>query len=1303
MTSSDAETHTTRAIDRFEIRGRLGAGAMGVVLEAYDRVRKQVIALKTLPNSEANALYRFKREFRTLADISHPNLVNLYDLFVEPEHAFFTMEKVDGTSFLSYVRPESEIGELETLHGAESVAPVSAPVSRGTDRSAEAANLRTGSVGASGTDLHALDTILGSLSAPGSLGSVTAAEAPVRASGGGGASGAIDEGRLRDALRQLALGVSAIHAAGKLHRDLKPSNVMVTGEGRLVILDFGLATELQAQEGGEGLSGTAAYMAPEQVDGHTVPASDWYAVGVMLFEALTGRRPFVGSLIQVLMDKRTHDAPSVRAMAPGAPADLAALCERLLARDPAGRPEAAEILRVFGGEAPVLAAPSELGAEALVGREPHLASLRAALGAVAGGEGVAVYVHGPSGTGKSALVRAFLAEARRSPQTALLASRCYLHESVPYKALDGVVDSLSRLLLGMPPEEARVLLPRDLWALARLFPVMTTVLEEFSDREPPRVAFDRLEVRRKAFTALRELLARLGDRRRVIVYIDDLQWADADSAILLDDLLRPPDAPPILLLATFRSEEIEGRPFLGELLARVDARARRQVAVAPLSDAEIRALIVRLIGDAAVARPFVPSIVREAAGSPFLAEQLALHVLQGQDAAATGVGLGEMISARLDAQPSGARALVSALAVAAHPLPSEVAAAAAAVGGDERPLVKSLLNARLLRVSGAEERLELYHDRLRETVYAGLGPAAVRDFHSRIAAAMERSGLDDPEALFGHYRGAGAREQAAVFADRAATKAIEALAFDQAAHFYQAALELAPEGPEAATSVHASRLGRARLERGLGDAFANAGRSREAAQAYLRAAALVDATRATELRRAAAEQLVCSGHLDEGRQVLGELLARADLPMAPSPKRALLSLVARRLQIKLRGYGYKERPEAEVPAEKLHRIDVCWAASSGLSMIDNIRGADYSARGLLLALDAGEPVRVANSMSMEAAFLASGGGSNRALAFKLSAQAIELARRTQSPAALAQVMMTAAACAYVSGLWRKAIDHASEADVMLRERCPGAIWQKATTQRFGFGALMYAGETGELRRRLPFALRDAEERGNLYSYADLSARLFMYWLAADDAEGHRRALADVFARWTNQGYHIQHFNALRSLLHGDLYEGAYDRAAARLAEQTPALEGSMLSRVQLVRGETLQLRAQIPLARLAAGEVAASERKGTLKAIDKELAALRGEKEPWCVALAALLGAGLIHQRGDAEAGRAALEASIRALRGAEMALHVAAAERTLGLVEGGEAGAARVRGADAWMRAQAIERPDRVAQALVSGFLPPL
>ena len=90
---------------RFTLLRRLGTGGMGVVYEAHDRHKDRIVALKTLTLAEASHVYRFKREFRTLADVSHPNLVTLYELMSEGDDWFFTMELVNGGTFINYVRP----------------------------------------------------------------------------------------------------------------------------------------------------------------------------------------------------------------------------------------------------------------------------------------------------------------------------------------------------------------------------------------------------------------------------------------------------------------------------------------------------------------------------------------------------------------------------------------------------------------------------------------------------------------------------------------------------------------------------------------------------------------------------------------------------------------------------------------------------------------------------------------------------------------------------------------------------------------------------------------------------------------------------------------------------------------------------------------------------------------------------------------------------------------------------------------------------------------------------------------------
>ena len=103
--------HGFRGTKRFEIRKKLGSGGMGIVFEAYDSERNETVALKTLHWVDAAAVYRFKKEFRGLADVAHRNLVSLYELIAHDEVWFFTMELVRGCNLLQFVRPGWQLRE----------------------------------------------------------------------------------------------------------------------------------------------------------------------------------------------------------------------------------------------------------------------------------------------------------------------------------------------------------------------------------------------------------------------------------------------------------------------------------------------------------------------------------------------------------------------------------------------------------------------------------------------------------------------------------------------------------------------------------------------------------------------------------------------------------------------------------------------------------------------------------------------------------------------------------------------------------------------------------------------------------------------------------------------------------------------------------------------------------------------------------------------------------------------------------------------------------------------------------------
>jgi eukaryotic-like serine/threonine-protein kinase len=332
-------------------------------------------------------------------------------------------------------------------------------------------------------------------------------------------------------------------------------------------------------------------MSPEEGSGAAPSeASDWYGVGVTLYKALTGNIPFAGSMIDVLMRKRIDDPPAPAEVVPGVRADLSAACMGLLHRDPAQRLSGAEALRGLARDTALPMSPATAAAirdTPFVGRDRPLQMLNDAMRVVVNGAAAAVSVHGPSGIGKSALVRRFLSQFGSRHDVVVLSGRCYENESVPYKALDGVVDDLSRYLGSIPRPHVERLMPRDVPALTRVFPVLLQV-DAIADaglgREPGSV--DPLGLRRRAFEALRELLSRLAESRSLIVWIDDLHWADADSAVLLEELLQPPTPPAMLTVLCFRSEETAAKPFLQAVLDRAGHHAWSALSLDPMTEEE---------------------------------------------------------------------------------------------------------------------------------------------------------------------------------------------------------------------------------------------------------------------------------------------------------------------------------------------------------------------------------------------------------------------------------------------------------------------------------------------------------------------------------------------------------------------------------------------------------------------------------------------------------------------------------------------------------------------------------------------
>ncbi len=1220
--------------ERFQIQRCLGSGGMGVVYEALDRDRNAVVALKTLRWTDPSAIYRLKREFRTLVGIVHPNLVALYELFGEADEWYFTMELVKGSRFLEFVRPD-----------------------------------------------------------------VLSVE------------------RLRSALAQLATGLVALHSAGKLHRDLKPSNVLVTPEGRPVILDFGIAADLVAGEdplrtAEDGIWGTAEYMSPEQGRGEASAASDWYAMGCMLYEALTGRLPFAGAALRVLLEKAQQDPPDPSKVKPGLPADLVALCRDLLARRSERRPGAEEILSRLSVALPapgtVATAPSPASA-LLIGRDAQLAELERAFGLARSGRAVLTIVRGPSGIGKTALVRTFVEQLVAEDRAVVLSGRCYVRESMPYKGLDGVIDSLTRFLRTLADRDLDRLITRDLATVLQLFPVLGRVPKLLQLPTPERDVVDPVELRRQRFSALQGLFRRIAAEKPVVVHIDDLQWGDADSILLLDSLLGPPDPPALLVIASLSSEDTASPPpFLRTLLGRTGTESCRELRLSALSEEDTRRLAHALLEnerregsgrmrgstgrawpDAREGSDGVDAIVREAAGNPFLVEQLVHYVAlrpPNGKAATSGVSLGDVLEARLAQLPSGARMLLETLALAGQPLDAAVARDVAGLQEDERQLVALLQAERWLKDTRSAERLELYHDGIRRALVARIDPARVQLMHLSLATAMEARRADDAETLYEHYLEAGQRGRAQRCATQAAAKAARALAFERAALFYRRALALTPEGGAEAAALYAQ----------LGEALANAGRVRDAAEAYGRAAALSSPSDALELRRLAGEQFLIGGRIQEGLDMLKSVLEATGLGLSKSKGRAVVSLLWHRAWLRLRGLRFVERHAAAIPSAQLARVDVCRTVAEGLGHLDTIRAADFQTRHLLLALRAGEPDRLARALALEGGFSAALGGRSRWYD-RLLAEAEGLGGRIQSPHVLGLCAVMTGAAAYFAGEFERARDATKQAERLLLEHGIGVAWELVTARFYHTVSLYYLGEVEELGRCAAAYLKDAAERGNRFA-----ALMFRTgptnatWLFADDVAGARGALTEALAEWPEQPFGSPHYMALTAQGRIELYAGTPRTGWEAVERSWPALKRTGLFRIQSVRITARQIRASCGV---AASHTAPSGSAPLLAAAERDAAAIAAERAPYSAPTAALLTAGVAARRGDEAAAARALRVALAGFEACHMKLFLAVTQRRLGELVGGDEGRALVNQANTWMTTHRIVNADRMTATLAPGF----
>ena len=371
-----------KVIGPYRVLETIGSGGAGTVYRAKDRRTGDTVALKLLstgPALDPRAARRLAREFETLAELSHPNVVKVFDSGVFQGYPYLAMELVDGLTLRHYLSLRAE--EFS---------------SRNSSSSSEKPRLWSTSEARELWSVSGVsnDSVSGDVPKPFSLSKFSqeppSEESPPYLSGPDSLralADAVDEpdtessvdldlpyevptpeanptekthevkleelnrpervGRLKDAMLQLCQALAYIHGHGLIHRDLKPSNVMVDEDHLVRLMDFGLAkflADVGAVTAGGRLVGTFRYMAPEQILGERLDSrSDLYSLGVILYELLSGRSPFDAPTPYELWQKVLETEPlPIVAVNPGGDYQLARIAQKLIRKEPSERFQTAE-------------------------------------------------------------------------------------------------------------------------------------------------------------------------------------------------------------------------------------------------------------------------------------------------------------------------------------------------------------------------------------------------------------------------------------------------------------------------------------------------------------------------------------------------------------------------------------------------------------------------------------------------------------------------------------------------------------------------------------------------------------------------------------------------------------------------------------------------------------------------------------------------------------------------------------------------------------------------------------------------
>jgi tetratricopeptide (TPR) repeat protein len=635
----------------------------------------------------------------------------------------------------------------------------------------------------------------------------------------------IDSGSVADLLRQtearrlpihqtlrigaeVARALAYCHRRGVIHGDVKPSNVFLTKDGTAKLGDFGIAfgAELPRLNREGALLGTFTHMAPEVATGLARgPASDLYALGIMLYELVTGRLPFQDEEPLGVVWQHINIPPVAPTWhTPQTPQALETLILRLLSKAPEDRPRSAEevalALETITASGPPAAGGgadrdsrslARLAGGIFVGREREMSALRAALDESSGGSVRFCVIAGEAGSGKTRLCEQFATYARLAGAEVLV-GRCYDGEGAP--AFWPWVQLLRSWVQDRDRETVFAAMGHGASELGQIVP---DVLQKLPDLPPPP-PLEPEPARFRLFDAIAGFLRNASRARPMTLLIDDLHWADRSSLLLLEFLARELHDASVMVLGTYRDEEQHAGALAQTLADLGRTGVFERIGLPGLAESEVASFIQKTTGLQKTAK-LASLIYRQTDGNPFFVSEIVkLFVVEGrmrsfEDAAPGSIDVPkvvrDVILRRVAHLPEAGRRALTIASVIGREFGLQVLAPLCGVEDEAlldmlEPAVAAGLIVEKPRV---HDTFAFSHALIRETLYETLGATRRVRLHRRIAETLEQCYVHAVEPhlaeLAYHFFEAaatGEARKAIEYLTRAADQAVHQLAYEEA-------------------------------------------------------------------------------------------------------------------------------------------------------------------------------------------------------------------------------------------------------------------------------------------------------------------------------------------------------------------------------------------------------------------------------------------------------------------------------------------------------------------------------------------